>query len=296
MYHFFQPLLHIDFGTNTRIHHYLLLKEEELFARLGCSESSPFLSDHIHFVKSSIRLIQKQVYELTAHLQYELCLPTRSFSLHNTTYYSHLNSYSYFLFSYLQYDALLKKHAFSIFELDVSTPDKKVRQCSLAFSSAHISDLLKYPIDLKIEIEKFDTMQSIEQSKKHLNYCQKLLMDYFDVNELVNLYDIEESLLLKYIGDPLVLLRTIQKKHNDNRIKLSLNPLTLHEIDASLIELIHLERRVVKQEQLRNFLSADDFNSYTKQLQQTKARMMCVLDITQEQLNVFMGCLPADFL
>ncbi|WP_431026701.1 hypothetical protein [Lysinibacillus sp. LZ02] len=296
MYHFFHPLLHIDFGTNARIHHYLSLKEEELFAQSGCSESTPFLLSHIYFVKNSIQLIQKQVYELTAHLQHESCIPIKSFSLHNTTYYSHLNSYSYFLFSYLQYDLFLERHAFSIFELDVSTSDKKVRQCSLGFSSAHISDLLKYPIDLKIEMEKFDTMQSTEQSKKHLVYCQTLLMDYFDVNELVDLYDIEESLLLKYIGDPLVLLRTIQKKHNDNRIKLSLKSRTSQEIEASLVELIHLERRIVKQEQLQNFLSVDDFNNYTKQLQKTKTRMMSGLRITQERLDAFMGCLPADFL
>ncbi len=283
-------------ATNAQIHYYLSLQEEELFALSSCSQYTQFLQSHIHFVKHSIQLIQKQLHELTTYLQYEEYLPPKSFSLHDTTYYSHLNSYCYFLFSPLQYDPFIAKHAFSVFEIDVSTDDKKVRRCSLGFSSAPISDLLKYPIDLKMEIEKFDTMQSIEQSKNHLLYCQKLLMDYFNVNELIALYDIEESLLLKYIGDPLVILRTIQKKHNDNRIKLSLKSFTSQEIDTPLIELIHLERRVVKQEQLQHFMNADDYLIYTKQLQQTKARMMSVLRITQERLDVLMGYLPADFL
>jgi len=196
----------------------------------------------------------------------------------------------------MQYDSFIAKHAFNIFEIDVSADDKKVRRCSLGFSSAPISDLVKYPIDLTMEIEKFDTMQTIEQSKNHLLYCQKLLMDYFNVNELIALYDIEESLLLKYIGDPLVILRTIQKKYNDNRVKLSLTSFTSQEIARPLIELIHLERRIVKQEQLQHFMSTDDFVIYTKQLQNTKARMMSISAITQERLDVLMGYLPADFL
>ena len=219
MYRFFSPLLHIDFNTNAQIRYYLSLKEEELFSLSSCSEHSEFLQFHIRFVKDAILLIQKQQHDLTTYQPYFLL---KSFSLHDTTYYCHLNSQCYFLFSPLQYDPLIAKHAFSIFEIDVSTDDKKIRRCSLGFSSVHISDLLKYPIDLNTEIEKFDTMQSIEQSKNHLLYCQKLLMNIFNVNELIALYDIEESLLLKYIGDPLVILRTIQKKHNDNRVKLSL--------------------------------------------------------------------------
>jgi len=296
MYHFFKPLLHIDFTTNAQIHYYLSLQEEELFALSSFSQYTQFLQSHIDFVKHSIQLIQKQLHELTTYLQYEAYLLPKSFSLHDTIYYSHLNSYCYFLFSLLQYDPFIEKHAFSVFEIDVSTTDKKVRRCSLGFSSAPISDLLKYPIDLTMEIEKFDTMQSIEQSNNHLLYCQKLLMDYFNVNELIALYDIEESLLLKYIGDPLVILRTIQKKHNDNRVKLSLKSFTSQEIDPPLIELIHLERRVLKQEQLQHFMSTDDFYIYTKQLQQTKSRIMSVLGITQERLDVLMGYLPADFL
>lgn len=293
MYRFFSPLLHIDFNINAQIHYYLSLKEEELFSLSSCSEHSESLQSHIRFVKWAVPLIQKQRHELTKYQPYFLL---KSFSLHDTIYYSHLNSQCYFLFSPLQYDPFIAKHAFSIFEIDVSADDKKIRRCSLGFSSSAISDLVKYPIDLTMEIEKFDTMQTIEQSKNHLLYCQKLLMDYFNVNELIALYDIEESLLLKYIGDPLVILRTIQKKHNDNRIKLSLTSFTSQEIDTPLIELIHLERRIVKQEQLQHFMPTEDFISYTKQLQQTKARMMGGLNISQERLDILMGYLPADFL
>ena len=293
MYHFFSPLLHIDFNTNAQIGYYLSLKEEELFSLSSCSEHSKSLQSHTRFVKDAIVLIQKQRQDLNTNQSYFLL---KSFSLHNTTYYCHVNSQRYFLFSPLQYDPFIAKHAFSIFEIDVSADDKKIRRCSLGFSSAHISELLKYPIDLTIAIEKFDTMPSIEQSKNHLLYCQKLLMDIFNVNELIALYDIEESLLLKYIGDPLVILRTIQKKHNDNRVKLSLKSFTSQDIDAPLIELIHLERRVVKQHQLQAFMSTEDYVRYTKQLQHTKARMMNILNISQERLDILMGYLPADFL
>ena len=296
MYHLFKPLLHIDFSTNAQIHYYLSLKEETLFALSSRSQYTQFLQSHIHFVKCAIPLIQKQRHELTMYLHNQAYLPPKSFSLHNTTYYAHLNSSCFFVFSPMQYDPFITKHAFSIFEIDVSADNKKVRRCSLGFSSAAISNLVKYPIDLTMEIENFDTMQTIEQSKNHLLYCQKLLMDYFNVTELIALYDIEESLLLKYVGDPLVILRTIQKKHNDNRVKLSLTSFTSQEIAPPLIELIHLERRIVKQEQLQHFMNADDYLIYTKQLQQTKARMMSALRITQERLDVLMGYLPADFL
>lgn len=293
MYHFFSPLLHIDFNTNTQIHYYLSLKEEELFSLASCSEHMPSLQSHIHFVKDAMPLIKKQRHELTTYQPYFVL---KSFELHDTTYYCHLNSQRYFLFSPLQYDPFTAKHAFSIFEMDVRTDAKKVRRCLLGFSSAPISDLLKYPIDLTMAIEMFDTMQSIEKSKNHLLYCQKLLMDTFNVNELIALYDIEESLLLKYVGDPLVILRTIQKKHNDNRVKLSLKSFTSQEIDTLFIELIHLERRVIKQIQLQPFMNTEDYLIYTRQLQQTKARMMSDLTITQERLDVLMGYLPADFL
>lgn len=211
MYHFFSPLLHIDFSTNTQIHYYISLKEEELFSLSSFSDHTQFLQAHIHFVKCCIQSIQKQHHELT-YICYKEYFPPKSLSLNDTTYYSYLNSNGYFLFSLLQYDPYIAKHAYSIFEMDISTDEQKIRRCSLGFSVAHIHDLVKYPIDLIMELEKFDTMQSIEQSKNHLLYCQKLLMDYFNVNELIALYDIEESLLLKYIGDPLVILRTIQKK------------------------------------------------------------------------------------
>ena len=296
MYHFFKPLLHIDFTTNAQIHYYLSLQEEELFALSSFSQYTQFLQAHIRFVKCAIPLIQEQLRHLTMYPHYQEYLLPKSFSLNGTTFYSYFNSSCYCLFSPLQYDPFIAKHAFSVFEIDVSTDDKKVRRCSLGFSTSPISDLLKYPIDLTMEIEKFDTMQSIEQSNNHLLYCQKLLMDYFNVNELIAVYDIEESLLLKYVGDPLVILRTIQKKHNDNRVKLSLKSFTSQEIDTPLIELIHLERRIVKQEQLQNFMNADDYLIYTKQLQQTKARMMSALRITQERLDVLMGYLPVDFL
>lgn len=77
---------------------------------------------------------------------------------------------------------------------------------------------------------------------------------------------------------------------------MSLTPFTSQDIDAPLIELIHLERRVVKQQQLQAFMSKEDYVSYTKRLQHTKARMMNVLNISQERLDVLMGYLPADFL
>ena len=296
MYHFFSPLLHIDFSTNKQIHYYVSLKEEELFSLSSLSEHNQFLQYHIRFVKYCIQFIEKQHQELTTYIQHQDFFPPKSLSLNDTTYYSYLNTNGYYVFSLLQYDPYISKHAYSIFEMDISTIKKKVQRCSLGFSSSPIRDLVKYPIDLTMEIEKFDTMQSIEQSKNHLLYCQKLLMDYFNVNELIALYDIEESLLLKYIGDPLVILRTIQKKHNDNRVKLSLKSFTSQEIELPLIELIHLERRVVKQDQLSHFMSADDFFIYAKQLQQTKAKMMSGLNISQERLDVLMGYLPADFL
>ena len=151
MYHFFKPLLHIDFTTNAPINYYLSLKEEELFALSSRSQYTQFLQCHIHFVKRAISLIQEQLRNLTMYLHYQEYLPPKSFSLNGTTFYSYFNSSCYCLFSPMQYDLFIGKHAFSVFEIDVSADDKKVRRCSLGFSSAPIRDLLKYPIDLKIE-------------------------------------------------------------------------------------------------------------------------------------------------
>lgn len=311
MYHFFDPLLTIDGGTDSPLTIYLATKQLELstieqlsyVTKQETSEHISFNSDylqrfkqHIHAIQSSIEPIQQQMHELLSYINDETLFPRKSFSILGTTYHSHLNSQAYFLFSPLQYDEFLEKRMFSIVELDMENEEKKIRRCSIGFSSCEAASLLQYPMDLQLELEKFDTMETIEASIEHMEYCRQLLLNYFEVDDIIELYDIEQSNLLKYIGDPLVLLRTIQKKHNDTRIKLSLQAMLAKPINETLVELIHVERRVLKQEHLRRFWEENQFTAYTKQLQQTKKRLMEATGISQEQLNLLMGQMPADFL
>lgn len=311
MYHFFDPLLTIDEGTDSPLTLYLATKRLELatieqlmyVTNIEDSGHISFSSDylqrfkhHIDTIQSSIEPIQRQVHELLSYINNETHFPRKSFSVLGTTYHSHLNSQAYFLFSSMQYDEFLEKQMFTIVELDMENEEKRIRRCSIGFSSSDAASLLQYPVDLQLELEKFDTMESIDASVEHMEYCRQLLMDYFEVDDIIELYEIEQSNLLKYIGDPLVLLRTIQKKHNDNRIKLSLQAMLAKPINDTLVELIHVERRVLKQEHLRRFWEENQFTAYTKQLQQTKKRLMEVAGISQEQLNLLMGQMPADFL
>ena len=312
MYRFFNPLLSIAPSTGVHIDDYLTggktklsaMEQLLLYAKELPDPSSLIQSvadymnrmeGHIQLIESAISQIPQHLKELRASLDVSGCFPAKCFIISDAIYYSHIDLHRYFLFAPIGYDALLEKQLFSIVEISSDTTKKDIQHCSLGFSSEEIDSLMLYPLDLHIELEKFDAMESIEASEKHLEYCRKLLLAYFEVSELYDLYEIEESHLLKYIGDPLVLLRTIQKKHNDNRIRLSLAPHSPRQIDLALIELIHIERRVIKQAQLQQFWSREQFGSYTDQLQRTKRRLMMAAGISQEQLDIFIGHMPADF-
>lgn len=311
MYHHFYPLLSHDADTSSQIDAYIASKQIELSAienqlsdtKQEASDGSLFnlghflrLKRHVAAITSSRMLIDGQMTELLSYINEEALFPQKTFSFLGTPYYSHIDSQAYFLFSPLEYDAFLEKQMFWIIELDTREEKRKIHCCSIGFSAENISSLLQYPMDLQHELEKFETMETIEASQEHMTYCRQRLLHYFGVDDILDLYEIEQSHLLKYIGDPLVLLRTIQKKHNDNRIKLSLQSILPIPINKSTIELVHIERRVVKQEQLRRFWKEGQFTAYTKQLQQTKNRLMETAGISQEQLDRLMEQMPADFL
>lgn len=311
MYHHFYPLLSHDADTSSQIDAYIASKQIELSAienqlsdtKQEASDDSLFnlghflrLKRHVAAITSSRTLIDGQMTELLSYINEEALFPQKTFSFLGTPYYSHIDSQAYFLFSPLKYDAFLKKQMFWIIELDTREEERKIRCCSIGFSAEKVSSLLQYPMDLQHELENFETMKTIEASWEHMTYCRQRLLHYFGVDDILDLYEIEQSHLLKYIGDPLVLLRTIQKKHNDNRIKLSLQSILPIPINKSTIELVHIERRVVKQEQLRRFWEEGQFTAYTKQLQQTKNRLMETAGISQEQLDRLMEQMPADFL
>ncbi|WP_413363318.1 hypothetical protein [Lysinibacillus sp. 3P01SB] len=311
MYHHFYPLLSHDADTSSQIDAYIASKQIELSAienqlsdtKQEASDGSLFnlghflrLKRHVAAITSSRTLIDGQMTELLSYINEEALFPQKTFSFLGTPYYSHIDSQAYFLFSPLEYDAFLEKQMFWIIELDTREEKRKIHCCSIGFSAENISSLLQYPMDLQHELEKFETMETIEASQEHMTYCRQRLLHYFGVDDILDLYEIEQSHLLKYIGDPLVLLRTIQKKHNDNRIKLSLQSILPIPINKSTIELVHIERRVVKQEQLRRFWEEGQFTAYTKQLQQTKNRLMETAGISQEQLDRLMEQMPADFL
>ena len=312
MYRFFNPLLQIDSNTGAHMDCYLTGKKTKLAAieqmlqyakeLPDSSQPFPFAAEHEEGMKSHIRLMESAISQIPHHMEeLRACMdtsgrfPPKSFAVSEAIYYSHIDPHSFFLFALLGYDAFLEKQLFCIVEMKPGTMPLEIQKCSLGFSSEKIDNLTLYPLDLHIELGKFDAMESIEASEKHLEHCRKLLLDYFQADELYDLYEIEESHLLKYIGDPLALLRTIQKKHNDNRIRLSLAPHSPRQIDQALIELIHIERRIMKQVQLQYFWSREQFGAYTSQLQQTKRRLMAATGVSQEQLDIFMGHMPADF-
>ncbi len=312
MYRFFNPLLQIDSSTGAHIDYYATGKKTKLaaieqlqqYAKELPDPSQPvqFAADqkegmksHIRLMESAISQIPHQMEELRACMDASGRFPPKSFAVSEAIYYSHINLHNFFLFAPLGYDAFLEKQLFCIVEMKPGTMPLEIQKYSLGFSSEAIDSLILYPLDLHIELAKFDAMESIEASEKHLEYCRKLLLDYFQAEELYDLYEIEESHLLKYIGDPLALLRTMQKKHNDNRIRLSLAPHFPWQIDQVLIELVHIERRILKQAQLQHFWSREQFGAYTSQLQQTKRRLIAATGVSQEQLDIFMRHMPADF-
>ncbi|MGM9949848.1 MAG: hypothetical protein ACI33P_06960 [Lysinibacillus sp.] len=312
MYRFFNPLLPVELSMGVHVDGYVTAAKiqlptiEQLLqdAKEWPEPSSPipFAAEDMHRMKSHIQLVESAISQIPHHLkELETCLnasacfPAKCFIISDTIYYSHIDLHRHFLFAPLGYDAFLEKQLFCIVEMHADTTAKEIQKCSLGFSSEAIDSLVLYPLDLLYELEKFDAMESIEASEAHLEYCRKLLLGYFQADELYDLYEIEESHLLKYIGDPLALLRTIQKKHNDNRIRLSLAPHSPRQIDQALIELIHIERRVMKQLQLRPFWSREQFGAYTSQLQYTKRRLMGAAGLSQEQLDILMAHMPADF-
>lgn len=259
-------------------------------------DGSSVFKEHIQSILSATKQMDNQMNELLFYINEASLFPQKTFSFLGRTYYSHIDSQAYFLLTPLQYDAFLEKQMFGIVELDMNKEKKAIRSCSIGFSAEKIISLLQYPLDLQEELDKFETMETIEESLAHATYCRQCLVSYFGVDDILELYEIEESYLLKYIGDPLVLLRTIQKKHNDNRIKISLHSTLPYPINKVIVELIYLERRVIKQEQLRKFWEEEQFTAYTKQLQHTKSRLLGAAGISQEQLNHLMDQMPADFL
>ena len=306
MDHLFHPLFTVQTGTASQLQAYVISKQRELSLMEGQmlttnrlafdSAYSSQLKDHIHTILSSTELIHSQMKELLSYLNEDSLFPQKSFSFLGTTYHSHIDSQAYFLYSQFGYDAFLEKQMFAIIELDIKEKKKEIRSCSIGFTAEKVISLLQYPMDLQHELEKFEMLQSIEESLAHVTYCQQCVLSYFGVDDILALYEIEQSNLLKYIGDPLVLLRTIQKKHNDNRIKISLRSALPHPINKATIELIHMERRVIKQEQLRRFWGEEQFTAYAKQLQQTKNRLMEAAGVSQKQLDCLMAQMPADFL
>lgn len=251
--------------------------------------------NHINYVSSSMNSLSLFADEVLDFLNDNNNLVEESFELNGLKYYISFESDSYYIFTSLSYDKFLEKESYAVFEIQKTSKGYKLIQSAVGFTTKNIDDLRKHPSYIKEQIEKFNSLLSVEQLKEHKDYCENLIKRYFKVNEIYDLFELRDSLLAKILGNPMNLLREITSSYNKNIIKTCLlnNELNI-SITKELIQLILNERNIKDKDNHKDILE-DKFEEYCNKLEQTKMELMSKLPIPQDTLDKYMSYLPDDF-
>lgn len=315
MLHNFNPILYLNLShpkTSSYIP-YLASKEIELSGlenlldysknKLEGKSHSSFISNyilllnnHIETIKSTMDSLPLLTQQLLKTIKDNINLVDETFELNGFKYYAWFEFESYFFFTSLGYDNFLEQDSYAIFEIKETSRGFSLIQVALGFTNQNLNDLRKHPSYLKKQIEKFDSLSSHGQLKEHLEYCYKLLQNYFNVKAKGELYNVQDGILTKILGKPLELLRTVRSKYNINTVKISLPNSLKENLTPTLIELILNEKSIDSKDEFKDILDdIGEFEEYCNRLEHTKTELMSKLSISQDTLDKYMSYLPDDF-
>ena len=312
MYKYFNKIISMESSFNLEGNHkiYISLREVELNSidrLLEFSADSPdgqlhidfiqsyklFFRNHINYVKTVMESMELQSKELLGVLNGSDGVEGIFASI-NLGYFWSVNIDTLYFLKPLEFDNYLKSQAFLIIEVESTPSGYRVQQHSLGFTTQDINEIRNEPSFIKKQIEKFSTIDNLEDIYSHKDYCEDLLAELFGVRRSA-LYKLENSTAAKLLGNPLGLLVDIDNASNFMIIKTSLPQGLKDSFNAEIQELIEVEVRIKTKEAKKEFLKDETYTKYCENLYSKKMKLMNSLSFEQILLEEYMSYLPKDF-
>jgi len=311
MYKHFKPIIKLKHSYTLNENHglYLSFKEAQL------SEVQDLLTfayetsegqSHTDFIKSYALNMQEHIESLK---RYKLLLESASEELlqllnsfgelgqalvsEGFEYSLNIDIDTLYFFKSIGYDSYLRSEGYMIFEFMKGKKGYSVNQLSIGFTNEKPDVLRNEPSFIHRQISKFQELTTLEEINRHSDYCEELLINYFGVEEIYEIFHLEDSLAKQLIGEPLELYREIYRTAMYYGIKISL-PVELKMLfNEEIFELIEAELRLYKKEAHKDILK-EKYEMYCASLEEDKKMLMESLFIEQNLLDEYMSYVPKE--
>ena len=249
--------------------------------------------NHVSYVKSVMESMEQQSEELLKILN-ESDGVEGIFNSINLGFYWNVDIDTIYFFKPLEYDHYLKSQSFIIIEV-VNTPKGyKVQQHTLGFTTKDVNEMINEPSFIKKQIEKFSTIDNLEEIYSHIDYCKNLLVKLFGVRKFSELVKIEDSTAVKLLGNPLEIFREISGISKYKIIELSLPQRLKDKFNEEIVELIEVEVKINNKDDYKEIFE-EQFKEYCESLYSRKMKLMNSLSFQQKQLDEYISYLPKEF-
>ena len=129
----------------------------------------------------------------------------------------------------------------------------------------------------------------------HKDYCENLLLEFFGVHKLNDLFKLEESTAAKLFGNPIEFYREIHSTSNFAIIKMSLPQRLKDNFNAEIQELIEVEVQINTKNAYKDILEEEHYTKYCEGLYSKKMKLMNSLSFQQALLEEYISYLPKEF-
>ncbi|MFK5709835.1 hypothetical protein [Lysinibacillus boronitolerans] len=199
-----------------------------------------------------------------------------------------------YFFKSIGYDSYLRSEGYMIIELLRGKKGYKTNQLSVGFTSKSLDELKNEPSFIKRQISKFKDLNTAEDINEHMEYCNRLLFEYFDVKEIYELINLKDSIAKQLLGEPLEVYKEIYNTARFHSIKCSL-PSDLKEIfNDDIYSLIVVENNISNKEAHKEILDNEKYIELCERLENRKKMLMESLSIDQNLLDEYMSYVPKE--
>lgn len=312
MYKYFNPIIKVSSlnALNKNYGLYLSFKEAQLSEVQDLLTFAYETSEgqlHTDFIKSYVLNMQEHIESLK---RYNLLLESASEELlqllnsfgelgqalvsEGFEYSLNIDVDTLYFFKPIGYDSYLRSEGYMILELLKDKKGYKANQLSVGFTNKSLDELKNEPSFIQRQISKFKDLNTPEDINEHMEYCNRLLFEYFDVKEIYELINLKDSIAKQLLGEPLEVYKEIYNTARFHSIKCSL-PSDLKELfNDDIYSLIVVENNISNKEAHKEILDNEKYIELCVRLENRKNMLMEQLSFTQHLLDEYMSYVPKE--
>ncbi|WP_427108399.1 hypothetical protein [Lysinibacillus xylanilyticus] len=312
MYKHFNPIIKVShsYALNENYGIYLSFKKNQLSEvqdLLAFANKTTEGQLHADFIKSYALNMQEHIERLERHklllesASEELLQLLNSFGELGQALVSEGFEYSLnidvdtlYFFKPIEYDSYLRSEGYMILELLKGKKGYKANQLSVGFTNKSLDELKNEPSFIQRQISKFKDLNTPEDINEHMEYCNRLLFEYFDVKEIYELINLKDSVAKQLLGEPLKVYKEIYNTARFHSIKCSLPSDLKEQFNDDIYSLIVVENNIFNKEAHKEILDNEKYIELCERLEKRKNMLMEQLSFTQHLLDEYMRYVPKE--